>query len=155
MHTIIIEKAVLTRQQKRSLCALWNSEYPFQLSFASVDDFENYLSTLTDPKHFILTGEKEMITGWAFLFTRDQETWFAIIVAGTEHHSGIGTQLINKLKTAATALKGWIVDHDEYLKPDGTSYPSPLPFYLKNGFSVLKDIRLETDELSAVKIEWP
>lgn len=154
MHTKLRKTATLTSQQKHSLCALWNREYPLQLSFESFDDFENYLFTLQDAKHFIVTGQKDVITGWAFIFTRDQVTWFAIIVDSTEHHQGIGTKMINTLKTEVPNLSGWVVDHDQYVRPNGTTYPSPLKFYVKNGFTVCKEIRLETDQLSAVKITW-
>ena len=36
----------------------------------------------------------------------------------------------------------------------GKPYRSPLDFYIKNGFKVLPEIRLELPSISAVKIKW-
>ena len=37
---------------------------------------------------------------------------------------------------------------------NNTTYVSPLDFYLKNGFTVCKEIRIESEKISAVKIVW-
>ena len=51
-------------------------------------------------------------------------------------------------------MAGWVIDNDAEMKLDGKPYRSPLSFYQKRGFKIHRDIRIETEKLSAVKIEW-
>ena len=67
---------------------------------------------------------------------------------------GFGTQLLNLGKEKESVLNGWVIDHDKDKKRNGENYISPLNFYLKNGFEVFPDNRLELEKLSAVKIRW-
>ena len=50
----LTETGCLTAQQKQSLLELWNQEYPAQLGYVSMADFEKYLDTLTAAKHWLL-----------------------------------------------------------------------------------------------------
>ena len=70
------------------------------------------------------------------------------------HHKGFGTLLLNELKKNNTVLNGWVTDHQNDVKQNKESYLSPIEFYSKNGFSVSKNIRIENDKISAVKITW-
>lgn len=47
-----------------------------------------------------------------------------------------------------------VIDHDKDIKANGKQYMSPLNFYLKQGFTIIEDERLELATLSAVKIVW-
>lgn len=77
-----------------------------------------------------------------------------IILDSIVHLKGLGSLLLEQLKDKETALHGWVVDHNNYLKSNVETYLSPLNFYLKNEFRVVEDIRLELPHLSAVKITW-
>ncbi len=144
----------LTSDQKCSLLELWNHEYPAHLAYADIDAFQSYLDNLIEPEHLLLETETGEIKGWYFHFTRNEEKWFAIILSVDIQGQKMGTALLEKARETQTELNGWVVDQDLYKKRDGTPYPSPLGFYLKNGFKLLEEERLELDILSAIKIRW-
>ncbi|MEO5889498.1 MAG: N-acetyltransferase [Ferruginibacter sp.] len=150
----IIQKFSLTAEQKEGVRALWNQEYPEKLRHNNLSDLENYLQNLEDQEHFLLTDAEGKLSGWAFTFSREDERWFAIILGNNIHGLGFGRSLLNKLKEKDPKLNGWVIDHDSNQKRNGQFYKSPLDFYLKNNFEVIQDTRLETDNISAVKIEW-
>ena len=150
----IIETKTLSRQQKMAIVRLWNQEYPHQLKFDTVEALDDYLWPLNNPVHYFVLDEHDRIIAWTFLFERDMEMWFAIIVDTTTQQKGLGTSLLDMLKENQTLLNGWLTDHNNYFKTDGTTYLSPLGFYLKNGFTLCKETMLETGKLSAVKIKW-
>lgn len=143
-----------TLDQRLELMQLWNEEYPQQLCYQSVDEFDKYLSELTDKIHILLLDEKNRIKGWGLLFGRSGETWFLIILQHSAQGLGNGTVILNMLKSKTDQLSGWVTDHDQYRTAKGAVYNSPLRFYLKNGFSVCADTRYETEKLSAVKVAW-
>lgn len=149
---IVLHTNQLTAEQKIAVSLLWNQEYPQQIMMETLIDFESYLSELLDEEHYLYTEDD--ILGWAFKFTRNKEKWFAVILDSSVQHKGIGTLLLNKLKTGETTLNGWVVDHNNYKKSNLETYTSPLPFYIKNGFKVLEDIRLQSPKLSGVRIKW-
>lgn len=140
--------------EKAAIYRLWNQEYPAQLGYNSMNELDSYLNALKNPTHYFLINDEGIMMGWAFAFERDNEKWFAIIVDSSVHKKGMGSTLLNTLKSNETILNGWVTDHNNYTKLNGTPYPSPLDFYLKNGFEICPDTRLETDKLSAVKIRW-
>lgn len=150
----IVSKSDLSIQQKETVCQLWNAEYPEKLAYNSISEFENYLNKLSDVTHYLLQDELDEIQGWAITFTRENEKWFAIIVNSKIQNKGFGTQLLNHLKTIESKLSGWVIDHNNDSKLNGATYVSPLPFYLKNRFTVCNEIRIESEKISAVKIVW-
>ena len=91
---------------------------------------------------------------WAVIFERDSEKWFAIIVDSELHQIGLGSKILNRLKTFSSELNGWVIDHENDNKANGEPYRSPLAFYLKNEFTLIPENRLELDFISAVKINW-
>lgn len=144
----------LNQEQKEQILQLWNNEYPEKLAYKSIDGFENYLEKLNEVNHFLLMNDDEKIQGWAITFEREGDTWFAIILSENLHGKGWGTKVLNELKQNKKALNGWVIDHSDDKKRNGSFYKSPLEFYLKNGFEVLSDTRLELEIMSAVKIKW-
>lgn len=144
----------LNNDQFKQLLQLWNKEYPEQLAYNELSEFRAYVEGLVNATHFLLTDECELIKAWAFTFTREGERWFAIILDNSVQYQGYGTDLLNTLKEQEQALCGWVTDHNQYKKKDQAAYSSPLAFYLKNKFTVCDEVRLETDRLSAVKIQW-
>lgn len=150
----IIATGTLTTLQKEAILSIWNEEYPSSINYRELADFNNYLDGLTDKTHFLLTGDSGSIDGWAFRFSRNEEPWFAILLHHDQQRKGYGQMLLDELKNSNTMLCGWAIDHSNAVKQNGTPYNSPLPFYLKNDFVVIHGTRLETETISAVKIEW-
>jgi GNAT superfamily N-acetyltransferase len=150
----IFETNKLNEISKKEIYKLWNNEYPINLNYHTVADFDRYLLNLINPAHYLLKNETGNTVGWACTFTRDNEVWFAIIINEHYKNKGYGKMLLNLLKTKEITLNGWVIDHNDYIKENGTSYDSPLAFYEKNEFKVISEIRLELEILSAVKIKW-
>lgn len=149
----LIEVNELDSTSKKSLLAIWNSEYPIQLQHKDLDAFDLYLKPLVNQKHMLLL-DKSIVKGWYFEFDRDNARWFAMLLDQSIKNKGWGSRMLSKAKSTATNLSGWVIDHDRYHKANGEIYKSPLGFYLKNGFKIVNDQRLETDKISAVKIAW-
>lgn len=103
--------------------------------------------------HHVLLNETDEVIGWALTFLRDHEIWFSILVSADNQNKGYGKMLMDSLKRNAKNLCGWVIDHNNDLKQDGTTYHTPIQFYLKNGFTVTNE-RIETDLISAVKIKF-
>jgi hypothetical protein len=150
----IVEKKVLSLEQKEALCQLWNNEYPEKLSYKKTEEFDMYLNSLSDTKHYLLIVDANEIKGWAFTFLREDEMWFAIIVDGQMQGKGKGSLLLEVLKKGKNNLNGWVVDHENDSKQNGEAYISPLLFYIKNGFTICNGTRIENEKISAVKINW-
>ena len=149
----IIPAKELSLSQKKAVLHIWNEEYGEKL-VKTMEGFEEYLSKLGDVQHFMMYDATDALSGWAITFDREGERWFAIIMDGSVQGKGHGRQLLNELKEHEPILNGWVTDHDRDAKRNGQPYRSPMGFYLKNGFEVLEEVRLETKELSAVKIRW-
>jgi len=140
------ETVLLSIEQKAAIYRLWNNEYPAQLAYSAPAELDDYLDNVQNARHYFAFDAVRDIVGWAFSFEREGERWFAIIVDSTLHKTGVGTLLLSKLKENSTVLNGWVTDHERYTKADGSSYPSPIGFYLKNGFSVCDGVRLEIEK---------
>lgn len=150
----IVSKSNLSTQEKQFVFQLWNDEYPARICYQSVSEFDTYLDNLYDVTHYLFHDEFDVIQGWAITFTRENETWFAIIINSKIQNKGFGTQLLQHLKSIETQLSGWVIDHSNDSKLNGTTYLSPLSFYLKNDFTVCNEIRIESEKITAVKIVW-
>jgi GNAT superfamily N-acetyltransferase len=138
--------------QKAAILRLWNREYPSLIQLAAMENLEDYFARLRPECHLFLLDNEGTVRGWLFLFVREQETWFAMILDREVQGRGFGSLLLEAAGKQTQVMNGWAIDGDGYCKADGSSYPSPLPFYLKKGFEVLED-RLETP-FSAVKVRW-
>ena len=150
----IIIRNELTSAQKNRIIELWNAEYPENLSFSEVSEFDVYLNERPRQKHFLLINAANEVVGWACIFERESARWFAIIIDGIEQGKGFGAKLIDALKAAENQLFGWVVDHSDSKKSNGETYQSPLGFYRKIGFTVHEGERIEKEGVSGVKIEW-
>ncbi|RTY88303.1 hypothetical protein [Flavobacterium sp. RSP15] len=150
----IVEKEVLSLEQKEALCQLWNNEYPEKLSYKKTEEFDIYLNSLLNIKHYLLIDDANEIKGWAFTFLREDEVWFAIIIDDQIQGKGKGSLLLKELKKRKNNLNGWVVDHENDIKKNKEPYKSPLLFYIKNGFSICNGTRIENKKISAVKINW-
>jgi len=145
---------ILTSSQKQDLFELWNKEYPRNLKYENIKDFEDYLMPLKDLNNILLLDENEKIKGWYFDFLRENERWFAVILDSNIQGQNFGTQILNLSKVVNTELNGWVIKSGTYLKDNGEPYNSPIEFYRKNGFKILEGTKLETDKISAIKVKW-
>jgi GNAT superfamily N-acetyltransferase len=150
----VITTTELSNDQEEFIYSLWNSEYPVPLCFQNIDGLRNYFSTLAGLQYYFLINDLHDPEGWAFTFNRDDESWFAITVNSKAHGRGKGSFLLNALKEHERNLNGWVIDHNNDVKQNGEPYASPLNFYLKNGFTVFPESRLEIPILSTIKIAW-
>lgn len=151
---MIIQKVVLSLEDKKSLMQLWNTEYPESLNYEAIHDFDLYLNGLSDVKHYLLLVDQNKIKGWAFTFLREEEYWFAILIDSQIQGTGKGSLLIEELKKNNDNLNGWVIDHENAIKQNVQPYKSPLFFYLKKGFTVCLETRIENEKIDAVKINW-
>lgn len=134
---------------------LWNNEYPVYLNYKSISDFELYLNDINIITHILIDDlDNNQIVGWLFIFERDNENWFGIIIDSKMHNKGLGTKLLNIAKNKSSELNGWVIEHNEDVKSNGEKYKSPVNFYIKNDFEVLPDIRLNLEFFKVVKINW-
>ena len=144
----------LTDAQKEDIRKLWNENYPASLELKTPEDFDHYLAGLSNTHHFIGLNDDNEVQAWGITFSRESETWFAIILDAPVQKKGWGTEILSRMKEAAGELNGWVIDHSSALKLSGDYYLSPMSFYTKNGFSILSSKRLETQTISAVQIHW-
>jgi GNAT superfamily N-acetyltransferase len=145
---IILTKR-LSASQFSQINQLWNDEYPLKLK----DRFPLLLEGVTNFTHYIIEDDF-VVQAWAVAFEKDSELRFSIIVSVAQQGAGFGTALVDALKADFAVLFGWVIDHNEDIKSNGTFYLTPMPFYLKQGFTLLKDIRIDTEMIRAVKIQW-
>lgn len=150
----IIEKEILSIEEKEVLRVLWNNEYPERLHLKTLEDFDLYLNGLSNTKHYLLFDDLNKIIGWTFTFLREGEDWFAIILDSKIQGKGNGSLLINEIKKKNTSLNGWVIDNENEVKQNNEFYKSPMPFYIKQGFTILTETRIENEKMSAVKINW-
>lgn len=146
----LINTATLSDNQIQQIDVLWNQEYPKNL----MNRFSILLGDATNYRHFILENEAQQVLGWAVLFDKENETRFSKIVGEASKGMGLGSRLMDALKQACPCFYGWVIDNDNDIKNDGSIYRSPLTFYLKHGFEVLSDQRLDTPIIKAVKVKW-
>ncbi|MEO7977870.1 hypothetical protein [Flavobacterium sp.] len=62
--------------------------------------------------------------------------------------------MLNELKKNKKSLNGWVIDHENDIKQNKEFYKSPLLFYVKNGFVICEEKRIENEKMSGVKINW-
>ena len=149
-----IKRSLLSESEKLDIFELWNNEYPENLAYESIEEFDKYLKSLSEKSHIILIDSHGKIQGWYFDFTRDNGKWFVIILDSKIHGKGLGTRMLELAKQKEDELNGWVIDHNRDKKINGKFYISPLDFYLKNGFVTLPNKKLELDKISAVYIKW-
>jgi GNAT superfamily N-acetyltransferase len=150
----LLQTAALTPAQKEGLLQLWNLEYPQHIGHADRASLDRYLDSLSKAQHFLLDDEARPLIGWLAVFERQQAPWFALIINSQYQGQGCGTHLLALAKAQYPELKGWVIDHDEYHKANGQPYLSPIGFYEKNGFVILREVRADSPTLSTIQVQW-
>jgi len=151
---IIDQKTDLTDRIKLALFHLWNNEYPVNLSYPSVKEFEMYLSSLKEVKHTFLIDEHVKICGWYFDFIRDRERWFGLILDSSIHGRGYGVKMMNYAKSNNLELNGWVIERENLFTRSGKKYKSPMQFYATLGFEKIPIKRMLRSNLEARQINW-
>jgi GNAT superfamily N-acetyltransferase len=146
----IIKTNNLNQKQFQQINQLWNDEYPFKLK----GRFGNLLDGVVNYNHYLIEDDPKNILAWAVEFEKDNEVRFSIIVKRNQQGKGLGSRLVSRLKEDLSEFYGWVIDHDEDKKENGENYQSPLLFYIKHGFEILYDTRINNEMLKAVKIKW-
>ncbi len=149
----IYQTTQLNPSELESILTLWNEEYPKEVNHDSMESLRNYLNSLTDTKHYILTDNTQLL-GWYFDYLHQGERWFSMILEYSIHRKGFGTSLLNCAKTSNNSLKGWLVNSPKYKKSDGLYYHSPIDFYRENGFQKYKKNVQTINGMEAVEIFW-
>ncbi|MFN4764171.1 GNAT family N-acetyltransferase [Gillisia sp. Q332] len=112
------------------------------------------MKKLKDQNYSILIDGNDKIKGWHFDFVRGNERWFLTILSSGTQGRKLGKQIIIKAEEANEELNGWVIDSDNYIKADGEFYKTPTEFYRKQGFQILENIKLDSEQISAIKIKW-
>lgn len=146
----IVKTKTLTAHQASCINRMWNEEYPLKLK----DRFPLLLEGVVNYNHYVMEDEKGNVVAWAVEFERDGELRFSIIVTTTQIGKGIGALLLERLKAENNEFYGWVIDHNDDVKSNGEQYQTPIPFYLKHGFEILHDVRIDTKMIRAVKVKW-
>ncbi len=146
----VIATKSLSTYQSAQINQLWNDEYPLKLK----DRFSILLNGVTNFNHYLIEDREHKVIAWAVDFEKDNEKRFSIIVNSKHQSKGLGSLLLSKLKSENELFYGWVIDHNNDIKNNGTIYQSPISFYLKHGFEILHNCRMESELISAVKIKW-
>lgn len=141
----------LTETQFQQINQLWNEEYPVNLK----DRFPLLLHDVENYTHYYIEDDDQQIIAWAVEFEKENEIRFSIIVNSKLQGKGLGTLLIKRLQEDLDEFYGWVIDHNTDKKQNGENYQSPLQFYIKQGFEILNDIRIDSEMIKAVKIKYP
>jgi predicted GNAT family N-acyltransferase len=146
----IIKTKELSLNQVEQINQAWNDEYPIKLN----NRFRILLNDAKSYMHYIIENEKQEIIAWGVMFEKEDEHRFSILVVKKYQGQELGNQLIDSFKKDYPIFYGWVIDHDNDVKANGEKYVSPLPFYLKHGFTILNEQRIDTEIISAVKVEF-
>jgi GNAT superfamily N-acetyltransferase len=144
----------LSEEQQAQLRLLWNREYPVSLAHKTIESTINYLRGLGQPQHTLFYDGQGAFIGWFCVFERENDRWFAMILDENHQRKRLGSSMLKNAMLDYNRLCGWVIDHDNDPKANGKAYSSPLTFYVRNGFSVINEVRLELPTISAVKIVW-
>lgn len=144
----ILKVKSLTTTQFDQINEMWNQEFPINL----MDRFGMLLQNVENYNHYMIEEGNEVLA-WAADFEKDGETRFSILVKDNYQGKGFGKLLVNRLKRDLGEFYGWVIDHDGYLKQNGKTYLTPITFYQKTGFEVLRDVRSDSALIKAVKIK--
>ena len=77
-----------------------------------------------------------------------------MIVNGKYQRQGIGSKMITMAKERFKDLHGWIVMDFSHKRSNGDIYPSPLNFYMKNGFEVTGKTLDSIPDVTLYQIKW-
>jgi ribosomal protein S18 acetylase RimI-like enzyme len=145
----IIKTNFINKSQWTQINDLWNEEYPIRL----IDRFDLLLQDAQNFNHYLIEEKKEVVA-WAVEFQKENEKRFSLIVKNKFQGKGLGKILIKELINDLGEFYGWVIDHDFDVKSNGEVYRSPINFYLKLGFHIIDNERIDNEMINAVKIKF-
>lgn len=148
------ETKTLNEEQKLEIIELWNNEYPKELSHPGLTEFDQYLLTLSEKNHILLSNENGTVKGRLIYFIRDNEQCFAMLLDSSLQGRGWGSKLLNLAKERNSELNGWVIGNNTEPKQNGENYKSPIEFYRKNNFEIRTDIQLKKKNINGIKVIW-
>ncbi|HEY1046134.1 MAG TPA: GNAT family N-acetyltransferase [Bacteroidia bacterium] len=146
----VICTRTLSSSQFEQINAMWNHEYPLKLK----DRFPLLLEGVDRYEHYLIEDADQNVLAWAVDFEKDEQIRFSIIVSEAHKGRGLGRMLLDRLKENNKEFYGWVIDHNHDVKANGEQYLSPMSFYLKHGFEILTDKRIDSEMIKAVLIKW-
>lgn len=147
------KKRHLSIEEKRQIYTIWNAVYPKQSLFKTFELFDDYISKMVDPTHYLLTCDQDKIAAWLVTLTRDGSRWLVILIHWDFQKQGLGSRLLHEMKKDESCVSAWITPHNNYFKGDGSIYQTPISFYEKNGFQVTSETFVK-DDFSGTKVIW-
>ena len=150
MNEFILKTNKLSDSHLNQINQMWNDEYPIKLK----NRFPILLEGVENYHHYIIEDAEQNIMAWAVDFEKENEIRFSIIVNSIHKGKGLGSKLVERLKLENKLFYGWVIDHNNDKRESGELYINPMPFYLKHGFEILQNERIETEMIQAVKIKW-
>jgi ribosomal protein S18 acetylase RimI-like enzyme len=121
-------------------------------------DFQKLRNRLNEDKYvkLVIARQDLKLTGWLMVSYSEKQNihHFNMLVHDNFHRRGIGSKMLYMGKELFDELHGVLVPVNTYKRKDGKPYPSPLNFYLKNGFTLTGRKFVEYDNIELVEIKW-
>ncbi len=144
-----------------SLQLMRNKEYPTVLEPTTFERTEKWLKYPDRRTQYITARDVKFklpeligILTFAEHIEHPRSLWFSMVIKREYQRQGIGKKMLDIAKTHTDELRAFCVEHDKYVKEDGSTYFAPLDFYKKNGF-IVGDKTLKTEiGLECVEIIW-
>ena len=148
----IIQQNSLTPNQQKQALLIWNAVYPIAFNYTETA-FDAYLNSISPIDHYVIEINQKL-AGWCFVFNRNEKRWFGIIVDSTHHGLRLGKKLITTIQSHEKELYGWVITDQNLPRPNGFTYPSPMPFYQKLGFKQIPEITDTFKGVNTIQIVW-
>jgi GNAT superfamily N-acetyltransferase len=141
---------------------MFNSEYPILISRATLQDCKDRLLDTKKPTRIFtarsIKSEGSRLVGLIIVKPEHEKQenipWLSMVIQREYQRKGIGSTLLEKAKQYYEVLHGWCTPDDGYEREDGSIYPSPLDFYKKHGFKVVRESVDLVEGLDLVEIAW-
>jgi len=151
MANILGPFSSISNDELSQVLHLWNNSYPIGICYNDINELNTFFAPLGNRRHYMIK-DNSSIEAWIVTFDRDDARWFSIIVSPSNKRKGLGKKLLQYVMKIEPKLNGWVTDHDNDVKRDGTPYESPIGFYLKLGFDIDHQTRYEKPGISCVRI---
>jgi ribosomal protein S18 acetylase RimI-like enzyme len=153
--------ADFTDEDCTSLQLIRNEEYPTVLEQTTFEKSKKWLKNPDRASKYITarnTSIKSHPLVGILTFSEHIDfpdcTWFSMVIRRDYQRQGIGKKMLNLVKSLSNELRAYAVEHNNYVKKDGTTYLSPLGFYKMNGFVKGEKILKTESGLECVEIIW-
>ena len=150
-----------TKEDCKDFQIMRNEEYPTVLKPTTFEHAEKWLKNPNRPNRYITvrdsrTNPPSLVGILVFSEHADypDSTWFSMVIKREDQRKGIGKKLLDLAKVYSNELRAFSVEHDNYVKKDGSTYFAPLDFYTKYDFFVGEKTLMTERGLECVEIIW-